>query len=171
MTQIQLPSTVISKNLLRGNFNINFLSKERSLRELHPVTWQRRETAAAQQSAARSLSCLLWACAAPLSACPGRDRDEVLTVGRRELPLQLPARDELKRPHLPDVDAFGHLENLLHHLRAVSAWIQQHTTLQLLPRGQPASNQALLHLLPSLNHPESLCQQGSRHSPQAGQPE
>lgn len=158
MTQIQLPNAIISKNLLYGNFNKNSLSKMRPLRELHPVTWQRRETAAVQQNPAQSLSCLLWAHATPLSAHPSRDRDKVLTVGRRELPLQLPARDELERPHLPDVDAFGHLENLLHHLRAVSAWIQQHSALQLLPRGHPASNRALLHLLPSLNHPESLCQ-------------
>lgn len=61
---------------------------------------------------------------------------DILTVRWRVASFYLPARDQLVRPHFPDIDAFGHLENLLHDLQAVSVWIQQQTTLELVPLRQ-----------------------------------
>ena len=121
-----------------------------------PTTWQRRGsgcspadhiTVASPQFAVPALlAAAPWHIALPaLPLMPSEQRQagisldtqvDILTVRRRAASFQLPVRDQLIRPHLPNIDAFSHIENLLHDLQAISVWIQQQTALALEPQQQ-----------------------------------
>lgn len=89
---------------------------------------------------------------------------DVLTVRWRAVSLQLPVGHQLVRPRFPNVDAFSHLENLLHDLHPVSVWVQQQNTSEPAPRGSTHAHTSFYYVKQELKLPETQQQVQGRCS-------